>query len=248
MICRRDVLLATPFCAAGAVERGAIPRAAIAQSLAKSLEEFGFVGPADDPEFGPAIKSSGGGVNLVGSAASRPDEVATAFRLLFAAPRDGSRLDVASYFENIKQKNRDGELYNYEWSLRANPLIVGLFSMTNTLSADGDQTPWCAAFVNFCLYVANRPATFSALSGSFRRYGTATADPKPGDIVVFSKWGEGGRQGYGHVGFFVEYDGDAIRVLGGNQRGSTGSTGAVTTGSFPRESAALVLHSIRSVT
>ena len=156
---------------------------------------------------------------------------------------------VANYFAGVTTENSDHERYNYEWSRspRANPVIVGFFSLTNTLPSAGDQTSWCAAFVNFCLYMSSKKATFSALSGSFRNYSQPTDKPKPGDIVVFSKPGEEGRQGFGHVGFFDGFEGDKIRVLGGNQRGNTGSTGAVISWPFPKQSASLVLHSFRSV-
>lgn len=213
------------------------------------LRKFGFVGPADDPEFGPTIRAKDEPLvgNVVGSAPSRPEEVATAFRLLLNAPRDTNQLAIASYFEKIPNKNADGEPYNFEWSNRANPLIVGFFSLTNTLPSEGDQTSWCAAFANFCLYLSGHKGTFSALSGSFRKYGQPTDNPKPGDLVVFSKWGEDGKKGFGHVGFFLAMEQDGIKMLGGNQRGATKSTGAVTTTTMPKESAELVLHSFRQV-
>jgi uncharacterized protein (TIGR02594 family) len=216
------------------------------------LRKFGFIGPGDDPVFGPILNSGAQSGAPVGSAPSRHAEVATAFRLLFETPRnvpEPRQLEIAKYFMNIKQTNEDKEPYNYEWAVRANPLVVGFFSMTNTLPSEGDQTSWCAAFVNFCLYAAGKPTTFSALSGSFRYYSTPTENPRPGDIVVFALHGEQGAKGFGHVGFFVSRnpDGSMITVLGGNQRGTTGSTGAVTTTTFHKESASLRLHSYRSV-
>jgi uncharacterized protein (TIGR02594 family) len=126
-------------------------------------------------------------------------------------------------------------------------LIVSLFGMTNTAPAEGDQTSWCAAFVNFCLYAAGRTGTFSALSGSFRNFGKATSNPEAGDIVVFSAHGERGKKGFGHVGFFVKNEGEKIVVLGGNQGGKSNSTGAVTEIAFPREGTSLVLHSFRKI-
>lgn len=209
---------------------------------------FGFLTPEEDPEFGPIITGEKkSGAVTVSAGASRHDEVATAFRILFDVDRANGPLGAARYFESVAQKNSEGESYNREWLKRANPVIVGFFSMTNTLPSDGDQTSWCAAFVNFCLYVASKRTTFSALSGSFRKYGEATSSPEPGDIVVFSKYGEDGKKGFGHVGFFVARSGSEVTVLGGNQRGTTGSTGAVTTANFPVEGKSLILASFRRV-
>jgi uncharacterized protein (TIGR02594 family) len=199
--------------------------------------------------FAPATPLSGTvATEPTGLSPARNEEVATAFRLLFRAPRNQAPLEVAKYFEAITEKNAGGNPYTWEWPTpgRANPMIVGFFSMTNTLPSEGDQTSWCAAFVNFCLAVAEKKLTGSALSGSFRSYGTPTSDPKPGDIVVFRDPGERGNQGFGHVGFFLSRDANGVEVLGGNQRGNTGSTGAVTRTKFPF-GGSLTLHSYRSV-
>lgn len=217
------------------------------QSQHSTSNEFGFVGPADDPEFGPAITGAVSPPMLVGSHKSRHGEVATAFQLLFDVPRGSSAFDAAKYFESITNKNGDGHKYNAEWPTRANPLITGFFSMTNTKPSEGDQTPWCAAFVNFCLYAAGKKTTFSALSGSFRRYGQQTDSPDTGDIVVFSRIGPAGRKGFGHVGLFVAANGEGIKVLGGNQKGDTKTTGAVTESIYPVEGRRLRLHSFRRI-
>lgn len=200
--------------------------------------------------FAQALPFTGQTENPTGLEPARNEEVVVAFRLLFNAPRNKPPLEVATYFENLKERNKANNPYNYEWPTpgRANPLIVGLFSMTNTLPSEGDQTSWCAAFVNFCLAVAEKKTTGSALSGSFRTYGTKTDDPKPGDIVVFREAGERGNQGFGHVGFVIGRDDDGVTVLGGNQRGNTKSTGAVTRSKFPfSRPGGLSVHSYRSI-
>ena len=210
------------------------------------FKSFGFLGPESDPEFGAEITGDAPqSTEAVGTGPSRHSEVAAAFRLLFDAKTSEGHLGVARYFESITKENRDGELYKWEWKTRANPLIVGLFSMTNTLPSAGDQTAWCAAFVNFCLYATRRKTTFSAMSGSFRRYGDPTSDPEPGDIVVFSKYGTKGKKGFGHVGFFVDRSGSTIKVLGGNQR--PGTTGAVVQSDYKIKGKTLKLHSFRKV-
>ncbi len=162
----------------------------------------------------------------------------------------GNPISYAAYFNQITDLNRDNELYKAEWnSVRANPLIVGFFGMTNSLPSDGDQTAWCAAFVNFCLTAAGKQGTFSALSGSFRTHGEDAEDvggAVPGDIVVFKKTGEDGNKGFGHVGFFVAAEGDSLWVLGGNQRADSPNTnnpskGEVALTKFPRFGSSLTL-------
>jgi uncharacterized protein (TIGR02594 family) len=75
-----------------------------------------------------------------------------------------------------------------------------------------DSTPWCAAFVNWCLIQAGKPSLNTAWARSFLNYGTPTTTPNRGDIVVFER-GDGG-----HVGFFDSYTPNGnILVLGGNQ-------------------------------
>jgi uncharacterized protein (TIGR02594 family) len=208
---------------------------------------FGFIGPEDDPTFGQAITGAPPAASAVGAGPSRHEEVRKAFRLLYEAPRGNDHMAVARYFENITAVNADGEKYNAEWNARANPLIVGFFSMTNTTPSTGDQTHWCAAFVSFCLYAAGKANQFSALSGAYRSYSTATTNPMPGDVVVFSKPGPDGAKGFGHVGLFVGQSAGKIRVLGGNQRGNSGTTGAVIAADFPVSSSSLQLHSFRKV-
>jgi hypothetical protein len=102
-----------------------------------------------------------------------------------------------------------------------------------------------------CLFLAGKPNKFTALSGGYRSFGSVASPPIPGDVVVFAKPGEQGAKGFGHVGFFVRLENkssqDGVVVLGGNQRGNTGSTGAVTESWFPVTGNNLVVHSIRRI-
>jgi uncharacterized protein (TIGR02594 family) len=83
------------------------------------------------------------------------------------------------------------------------------------LNVDPRVTPWCAAFVNGVLGAEGIKGTGSLAARSFLNFGTATNNPKPGDIVVL---GRGGDPSKGHVGFFQGYDANGnILVLGGNQ-------------------------------
>ncbi len=79
----------------------------------------------------------------------------------------------------------------------------------------GDETPWCAAFVGYCLDRANSPHTGSLGARSYERYGHKVIVPMIGDIVVL--W-RGKRSGWaGHVGFYAGETRNSIIVLGGNQ-------------------------------
>jgi uncharacterized protein (TIGR02594 family) len=91
----------------------------------------------------------------------------------------------------------------------------------------GDTTPWCAAFVNYCLRRSGIKGTDQAGSQSFvwDNWGTEIwkkGDGRPtsarmGDIVVFRHQSD---PSHGHVAFFKEISStrpNYIGVLGGNQ-------------------------------
>jgi uncharacterized protein (TIGR02594 family) len=107
----------------------------------------------------------------------------------------------------------------------ANPLIVRLFLATRTVPS-GDTTPWCAAFVNWCVQRSGATGTASASSQSFLGWGKeiwskstggALSVANPGDVTVFRKRSD---PAHGHVGFFNGMNasmGNHVDVLGGNQ-------------------------------
>ena len=93
-------------------------------------------------------------------------------------------------------------------------ILEYLRSATDSPLAELDSTPWCAAFVNWCLIQAGLPEANTTWARSFLTYGKQTNSPKIGDLVIFSR-GDGG-----HVGFFAGWTNDShtlINVLGGNQ-------------------------------
>lgn len=98
-----------------------------------------------------------------------------------------------------------------------NPQIIKYLKST-TLHEDyasQDETPWCSAFVNWCIEEAGYAGTDSAWARHWLNWGYE-CEPIKGCIVVLSR-GSGG-----HVGFLAEslkikmYPGN-IQVLGGNQ-------------------------------
>lgn len=101
-----------------------------------------------------------------------------------------------------------------------NPLIVAFFSATST-PANNDMTPWCAAFVNWCLERCNRIGSRSASSQSFlSKDFTKVSDPKSGDLAVFTCYDLTTNKSLdiGHVCFFKEKLAEnRIKVVGGNQ-------------------------------
>lgn len=94
-----------------------------------------------------------------------------------------------------------------------NPRIIEYHS-TTTLKAKEDEVPWCSSFVNWVMTKAGYKGTNSAAAKSWRNWGEeVTGDDIPyGSIAVFQRGVSGG-----HVGFVVDANDDAIKILGGNQ-------------------------------
>jgi uncharacterized protein (TIGR02594 family) len=147
--------------------------------------------------------------------------VITAAQYLASVPTNFTPIDTAKY---MIRTIPPGELM--EWPpdrpgvrLPANPLIVAFFSATRTNPAQGDETAWCAAFVCWVLRHCGKPYPNSAGSKSFRNFAglPETADPQPGDLVVFQNLRHPDN---GHVTFFDGFvDGAKSEVwcVGGNQ-------------------------------
>ena len=95
-----------------------------------------------------------------------------------------------------------------------NPRVVEYLNSTDldSASAHNDETPWCSAFVNWCVETTGNEGTNSAWARSWLNWGKPTTKPVPGCIVVFNRGASSG-----HVAFFIRENSDAIRVLGGNQ-------------------------------
>ena len=99
-----------------------------------------------------------------------------------------------------------------------NPRIVGYLKSTSLGKPDNDndETPWCSAFVNWCMEQAGIEGTNSAWARSWLNWGK---EPRPdvwedwkGCVVILER-GETS----GHVGFLDDWDDEGVKLLGGNQ-------------------------------
>jgi CHAP domain-containing protein len=195
-------------------------------------------------------------------ASARPWDVQRAFEVLSAAPRapHATPFDTAVWFKDLKDTSKGGEPFNGGWAQAANPVITGFFAVTSTVPQDGNQTSWCAAFVNWCLAAGRKNISFSATAQSFRwdreKFPSATS-PELGDLVVFGAL-DGSR--IGHVGFLSRPLGTpdpkgegtkGVWIIGGNQKAREEveeEKGAVTEKFYPEDHPALMVLDIVKTT
>ncbi len=103
------------------------------------------------------------------------------------------------------------------------PLIVQMWKTIKRGGIKDDETPWCAAFVGFCLENVGIVSSRFESARSYLSWGQAIDRPVHGCIVVL------GRAGGGHVAFLAGVNRDQdLLLLGGNQGN------AVSIASFPR--------------
>ena len=119
------------------------------------------------------------------------------------------------------------ELGQQEYEGAASNQRIVEYHAATTLKATDDDTPWCAAFVNWVLREAGEPTTDSAAALSFTKWGVRVTKPSYGDLVLFDHG-----NGRGHVGFYVGEKDGRVGVLGGNQNNS------VNVSWFPRDTVA----------
>lgn len=123
----------------------------------------------------------------------------------------GTQLSPFPWFDIAKKELGVAELHGP----RDNPRIVEYLRSTSLRGdmASNDETPWCSAFVNFCIEQSGFAGTDSAMARSWLKWGRSTDKPLTGCIAVFKR----GEPPSGHVAFFVADYGNNISVLGGNQ-------------------------------
>lgn len=117
-----------------------------------------------------------------------------------------------------------------------NPRILEYFASVRNIGMRWkmrDETPWCSAFVNWCVEKAGFEGTKSALSTSWLSWGRETQQPVKGCLAIFSREGGGG-----HVGFYVDEvqagEETFIRILGGNQDDPETEIGSVNLKYYPK--------------
>lgn len=93
-----------------------------------------------------------------------------------------------------------------------------LQTCSNLLPADQktDETPWCSAFVNFCVTKVGLHGTNHALAVSWKGHGVGLESPRMGCIALVRRSGGSGF----HVAFYVGETENFIILLGGNQHDS----------------------------
>lgn len=105
-----------------------------------------------------------------------------------------------------------------------NPLIVKMWKAIKRGGIKDDETPWCAAFVGFCLENVGIVSSRFESAKSYLSWGVTLKEPTTGCVAVFT------RNGGGHVGFVTGVDhAGRLLVLGGNQGNE------VNVRAFPRE-------------
>lgn len=96
-----------------------------------------------------------------------------------------------------------------------NPDVLKYFSEIGFNYIHDDETPWCAAFMNWVLKQAGIPGTNKLNARSFLEFGLPTAIPSYGNIIVL--WRGSIEGALGHVGIFIKQVGNQIYILGGNE-------------------------------
>lgn len=99
-----------------------------------------------------------------------------------------------------------------------NPDVVKYLKSVDTLkphAQENDETPWCSAFVNWCMEVSGLCGTESAMARSWLWWGKRIPEPRKGCVTIL--WRESPWCKKGHVGFFVKQTSTHVFLLGGNQ-------------------------------
>lgn len=76
-----------------------------------------------------------------------------------------------------------------------------------------DEIPWCAAFVNFCLFAGQVSGTGKPNALSYLNWGKETL-PRLGAVAVMKRGTEAWQ---GHVAFVAQVNYETVYLIGGNQ-------------------------------
>jgi len=123
--------------------------------------------------------------------------------------------------EAAKLQERNPEINKYFKGVKTDPSYSKKgrsddVSPTYESDGYGGITPWCAAFVNWCLTQAGVPHLGYATAKSWLEFGTPVAAPVYGCITVIKPSASTGST-TGHVAFYVKSKGNNVVLLGGNQ-------------------------------
>jgi uncharacterized protein (TIGR02594 family) len=118
-------------------------------------------------------------------------------------------------------QERNAEITKYFTGVKSDPIYDKKgrsyeIAPTYESSGYGRITAWCAAFVNWCLNEADVPHLGYATAKSWLEFGTPVAHPVYGCLTIIKPSSSTGST-TGHVAFFVEQQGDKVKLLGGNQ-------------------------------
>ncbi|MCV3211557.1 TIGR02594 family protein [Mesorhizobium sp. YC-39] len=103
-----------------------------------------------------------------------------------------------------------------------NPRIAEYWKVSDTQQKfDNDDIDWSSVFVGWALKQVGIEGTHSAINRTWLSWGKEV-DLQPGCIAVF--WRESPSSPYGHAGFVLGQNGNAITVLGGNQSNAVSIT------------------------
>jgi len=124
--------------------------------------------------------------------------------------------DLASRFVGVKEVA----------GTSSNPLVLAMLHLDQKWP-EGDEVPWCSAFLNFIAWMLRLPRSKSLAARSWLQVGRpiSLSEAVAGFDVVILERGSGLQPGPavidapGHVGLYAQADevGGFVYVLGGNQ-------------------------------
>ena len=113
----------------------------------------------------------------------------------------------------------------------SNPHVLAMLQLDQEWP-EGDDVPWCSAFVNYVTWLLRLPRSKSLRARSWLQVGTpiTAEEATPGDVVILKRGGDNQPgpeviDAPGHVGFFARKEGSTVWVLGGNQSDSVNLQG-----------------------
>lgn len=156
--------------------------------------------------------------------------------IVFIAKAYGKQLQ--NIISNILRKEQmkptwmdiaEKEIGQHEIKGGENPRIIE-YDTATSLKAKEDETPWCAAFVNWCLVQSGILGTNSAAAKSFLDWGRKIDTPEYGCVCVIHQKQSGADNSTGsssgyHVAFWTKEENGHAYLLGGNQSDSVKISG-----------------------